>query len=147
MQIFQIFLVHLFSGGSPSEGSKVGFDCKTDWISIPCATNTLSTSQNGTPNICVDRICGMVFNSVTTSAGILFFIFTIFFINILLMMITYLISRISFSGTASMIVSSFTKPFILQVHTDNAEGSASPQPAESNNRGFCFNFIQKPCIV
>ena len=65
MQIVQIFLVQLFSGGSPSEGSKVGFDCKTDWISIPCATNTLSTSQNGTPNICVDRICGMVFNSVT----------------------------------------------------------------------------------
>ena len=52
-----------------------------------------------------------------------------------------------FSGTASMIVSSFTKPFILQVHTDNTEGSAAPQPAESNNRGFCFNFIQKPCIV
>ena len=71
--------VQLFSGGSPSEGSKVGFDCKTDWISIPCATNTLSTSQNGTPNICVDRICGMVFNSVTTSAGILFFNFNEFF--------------------------------------------------------------------
>ena len=147
MQIVQIFLVQLFSGGSPSEGSKVGFDCKTDWISIPCATNTLSTSQNGTPNICVDRICGMVFNSVTTSAGILFyFILTSFFINIS-KMITFLISRFFFSGTASMIVSSFTKPFILQVHTDNTEGSAAPQPAESNNRGFCFNFIQKPCIV
>ena len=75
-----------------------------------------------------------------------FLILTSFFINIS-KMITFLISRIFFAGTASMIVSSFTKPFILQVHTDNTEGSAAPQPAESNNRGFCFNFIQKPCIV
>ena len=97
----------------------MGFDCETDWINIPCATNhnnpKNSTFQNGDPNICVDRICGMVFNSVRTSLG-----------------------------SSSMIVYSFTKPFILRVHTDSTEGTA-PQP-ESNNRGFCLNFMQKPCI-
>ena len=42
----------------------------TDWITIPCATNSNNpTTQTGTPSVCVDRICGMVFNSATTSAG------------------------------------------------------------------------------
>ena len=51
-------------------GSIVGTDCSTDWITIPCATNTNDpNAQNGTPTTCVDRICGMVFNSVTTAAG------------------------------------------------------------------------------
>lgn len=58
------------TGGSVAEGSKVSQDCITDWITIPCATNTNSpTAQSGTPTVCVDRICGMVFNSVTTNAG------------------------------------------------------------------------------
>ena len=58
------------TGGSPAEGSKVGTTCSTDWITIPCATNSNNpTTQTGTPSVCVDRICGMVFNSATTSAG------------------------------------------------------------------------------
>ena len=56
--------------GTKSVGSIVGTDCSLDWISIPCATNTLSsTAQTGTPATCVDRICGMVFNSVTAAVG------------------------------------------------------------------------------
>ena len=56
--------------GTKSVGSIVGTDCSLDWISIPCATNTLSsTAQTGTPATCVDRICGMVFNSVTAATG------------------------------------------------------------------------------
>lgn len=56
--------------GTRSAGSIVGTDCSLDWISIPCATNTLSsTAQTGTPQTCVDRICGMVFNSVTAATG------------------------------------------------------------------------------
>ena len=58
------------TGGSPAEGSVVGTNCATDWITVPCATNSNQpTTQSGTPSVCVDRICGMVFNSVTTSSG------------------------------------------------------------------------------
>ena len=37
----------------------------------------------------------------------------------------------------------YSKPFQIRVHTDGAEGSSSP--AESTNRGFCFNYVQQPC--
>ncbi len=61
------------TGGNPALGSVVGsVACTTDWITIPCATNTNDpTAQNGAngPATCVDRICGMVFNSVTENAG------------------------------------------------------------------------------
>ncbi len=51
-------------------GSLVETNCVTDWLTIPCATNTMNMMvQSGTPTICVDRICGMVFNSVTTPAA------------------------------------------------------------------------------
>ncbi len=51
-------------------GSVVETACSTDWITIPCATNTMDSNvQSGTPPVCVDRICGMVFNSVTTPSG------------------------------------------------------------------------------
>ena len=59
--------------GTASAGTDTGTTCATDWISIPCATNTLSpTAQSGgtpTGQGCVDRICGMVFNSVLQAAG------------------------------------------------------------------------------
>jgi len=43
--------------------------CVSDWVTIPCATNTMSPSaQSGTPSVCVDRICGMIFNSVTAAS-------------------------------------------------------------------------------
>lgn len=103
------------TGGSPAQGSVVGTQCSTDWITIPCATNTNDpTTQSGTPVVCVDRICGEVFNSATTS-----------------------------SGSPSVPVYSFSKPFHIYVHTDSLEGSSSP--AESSNRGFCLNFVQQPC--
>ncbi len=59
------------TGGTPTLGSVVGdANCITDWLTILCATNTLDpTAQSGSPLACVDRICGMVFNSVTTAAG------------------------------------------------------------------------------
>ena len=58
------------TGGTPADGSKVGTTCATDWITIPCATNTNDPfTQTGTPAVCVDRICGMVFNSATTASG------------------------------------------------------------------------------
>jgi len=51
-------------------GSLVETNCATDWLTIPCATNTMDPNvQSGTPPICVDRICGMVFNSVTAQSG------------------------------------------------------------------------------
>ena len=57
------------TGGSPAAGSVVGTNCATDWITIPCATNSMDpTAQTGTPSTCVDRICGMVFNSVTAAS-------------------------------------------------------------------------------
>jgi hypothetical protein len=44
--------------------------CTTDWITIPCATNTNNPLlQTGTPSVCVDRLCGMVFNSATTNSN------------------------------------------------------------------------------
>ena len=57
------------TGGNPALGSVVGTTCTTDWITIPCATNSNSPTQTGTPAVCVDRICGMVFNSATTASG------------------------------------------------------------------------------
>ena len=59
------------TGGVTAAGSVVGsVACITDWISIPCATNTkFPFAQSGTPSVCVDRICGMVFNSVNTPAA------------------------------------------------------------------------------
>ena len=51
--------------GQGTETSQVGVTCSTDWITIPCATNSNDpVAQTGTPAVCVDRICGMVFNSV-----------------------------------------------------------------------------------
>ena len=103
------------TGGSPRQGSVVGTSCSTDWITIPCATNTNDpTTQSGTPVVCVDRICGQVFNSATTP-----------------------------NTSPSVPVYSYSKPFNIYVHTDSLEGSSSP--AESSNRGFCLNFVQQPC--
>ena len=70
---------------------------------MPCATNShLPTRQNGTPYVCVDRICGMVFNSVSTSPG-----------------------------TTSVPVTSYSKPFNIRVHTDSTEGSTTPAEASN----------------
>ena len=92
------------TGGSPTLGSVVGTSCSTDWITIPCATNTNDpTTQSGTPVVCVDRICGQVFNSATTP-----------------------------NTSPNVPVYSYSKPFNIYVHTDSLEGSSSP--AESNNR-------------
>jgi len=104
--------------GQGTEGSNVGVGtdgCLTDWISIPCATNSNNPSaQSGTPSVCVDRICGMVFNSAASPGG-----------------------------SVSVPVSSYSKPFNIRVHTDSLEGSTTP--AESSNRGFCLNYVQQPC--
>ena len=43
----------------------------------------------------------------------------------------------------AILFSGYSKPFNIRVHTDGAEGSSSP--AETNNRGFCFKFVQQPC--
>ena len=92
------------TGGSPTLGSVVGTSCSTDWITIPCATNTNDpTTQSGTPVVCVDRICGQVFNSATTP-----------------------------NSSPNVPVYSYSKPFNIYVHTDSLEGSSSP--AESSNR-------------
>ena len=53
------------TGGVPSAGTVTDSNCSTDWLSIPCATNTLSPTVQQPSGVCVDRICGMVFNSVT----------------------------------------------------------------------------------
>jgi len=103
--------------GTSNTGSQVGTGCSTDWLTIPCATNTNDPfAQNGTPVVCVDRICGQVFNSAQTS-----------------------------SGSPNVPVYSFSKPFHIYVHTDSLEGSSSPP--ESLNRGFCLNFVQQPCTA
>ena len=57
--------------GMSLTGTDVSSACGNDWITIPCATNSFRQDQQmyGTessgPDACVDRICGMVFNSVT----------------------------------------------------------------------------------
>lgn len=49
--------------GVSTIGTLVGANsCSTDWITIPCATNTGRTTQAG-GTVCQDRICGDVFNS------------------------------------------------------------------------------------
>jgi len=104
------------SGTAGSTGSLVGTQCTTDWLTIPCATNTNDPfAQNGTPVVCVDRICGQVFNSVQTNNP----------------------------AAGNVPVYSYAKPFHIYVHTDSTEASSSPP--ESLNRGFCLNFVQQPC--
>merc|ERR1711868_129595 len=61
------------------------------------------------------RICGQVFNSVSTTNF----------------------------GVGNRPVYSYAKPFNVYVHTDSAE--ASSNPPETLNRGFCLNFVQQPC--
>ena len=55
------------TGSDGSVGSQ-NTECTTDWITIPCATNSLrpDNQSGGSPAVCVDRICGAVFNSVNS---------------------------------------------------------------------------------
>ena len=39
----------------------------------------------------------------------------------------------------------YAKPFIVNVRTNAVEGSGSP--ADTNNRGFCLNYVQQPCTA
>ena len=55
------------TAGAIGTGTEVDGTCNTDWISIPCATNTLSPTLQNPSGVCVDRICGMLFNSVATT--------------------------------------------------------------------------------
>ena len=41
------------------------------------------------------------------------------------------------------LLSGFSKPFNIGVHTDSLEGTSAA--ADSSNRGFCLNFVQQPC--
>ena len=54
--------------GSDGSVGSLTLECTTDWISIPCATNSLrpDAQSGGSPSGCVDRLCGMIFNSVDT---------------------------------------------------------------------------------
>eukprot|EP00094_Tigriopus_californicus_P011978 TCALIF_11572-PA protein Name:"Protein of unknown function" AED:0.19 eAED:0.22 QI:148/0.58/0.61/1/0.83/0.84/13/0/679 len=212
------------TGGNPALGSVVGTSCNTDWITIPCATNSNSPTQTGTPSICVDRICGMVFNSVTTAAGSpsvpvntndiqtqldersQSFTLTGTFgpfgnpvnnayrgaggvvgsnlgsgntprpycdTDWLAIPLPYQPGQqIPASGSnnpnlggcvdrlcggvfnsvqtqtvgaeaANVALFSFSKPFLVRIHTDGGEGT--PNPADTSNRGFCLNYIQQPC--
>ena len=58
------------TNGEASVGTDVATSCSLDWITIPCATNTLrpDAQTGGNPTTCVDRICGMVFNSISYTA-------------------------------------------------------------------------------
>ena len=40
-------------------------------------------------------------------------------------------------------ITGYSKPFVLNVHSDSQEGNSVP--AESANFGFCLNFVQQPC--
>ena len=66
-------------------------------------------------NISLSRICGQVFNSVTTNNP----------------------------AAGNVPVYSYTKPFNIYVHTDSVEGSSFP--SETLDRGFCLNFVQQTC--
>ncbi|XP_068229286.1 uncharacterized protein [Palaemon carinicauda] len=44
----------------------------------------------------------------------------------------------------NVIVYSQVKPFVLVYHTDDREQTSVP--TESNNRGFCLNYVQQPCV-
>ncbi|KAK4325635.1 hypothetical protein Pmani_003804 [Petrolisthes manimaculis] len=46
--------------------------------------------------------------------------------------------------SGNVILFSYVRPFRIVYHTDATEGSASP--AELNNRGFCLDFVQQPCV-
>ena len=56
------------TAGTGNAGTVTDSNCASDWISIPCATNTLSPTAQTDNNVCVDRICGMIFNSITQAS-------------------------------------------------------------------------------
>jgi len=103
--------------GTRNTGTNVGAACSTDWLAVPCATNTLSPTVQSDSSVCVDRICGMVWNSIAQAQST------------------------TLSTTTS--VKSFVSPFNILVHTDATEGSGSPE--DTLNRGFCLDFVQLPC--
>ena len=48
LYIYELIFMNVFG--------QVGTGCSTDWLTIPCATNTNDPfAQNGTPVVCVDR--------------------------------------------------------------------------------------------
>ena len=48
-------------------------------------------------------------------------------------------------GFSSYPFSGFRKPFNIVVHTDSTELGADPATGDTNNRGFCLDFVQQPC--
>ena len=96
--------------------------CTKDWISIPCATTSTAGSSKqaagGQPENCIERICGSVFCSVTNNPT-------------------------NRTDPAHCSIYSFVRPFTIRVHLDSDEvGDGSP----ATNRGFCFRYVQQPCI-
>jgi len=100
---------------------KVGDACTTDWVAIPCATTSTAGSSKqavgSTPGTCVDRLCGEVFCSVTSSAA--------------------------GNSSSHCPVYSYIRPFTLRLHFDSDE--ALDGSMEKRNRGFCLDYVQQPC--
>ena len=52
----------LANGGTGVGAITGSSNCVTDWVTIPCATNTGKIMQMGGA-VCQDRLCGDIFNS------------------------------------------------------------------------------------
>ena len=52
----------LANGGAGVGAITGSSNCVTDWVTIPCATNTGKVMQMGGA-VCQDRLCGDIFNS------------------------------------------------------------------------------------
>lgn len=108
------------AGGGPAV-VKVGDMCTTDWVAIPCATTSTNGGAQQTigsnPGTCVDRLCGEVFCSVT--------------------------STLQGNSSKHCPVYSYIRPFTLRLHFDSDEtGDGAPG---HGNRGLCLNYVQQPC--
>ena len=113
-----------FSISSPSSGAGVAMvgdtTCTTDWLSVPCATTSTAGNSQQTagsvPDTCIERLCGDVFCSVTNNPS-------------------------NRSAPGHCTIYSFVRPFTIRVHLDSDETDDG-----RNDRGFCFRYVQQPCI-
>jgi len=119
-----VFSISGPSGGSATTtGTPVGAlvgssSCNSDWLTIPCASDNGKAIQSKN-TVCQDRLCGDAFASSVTQ-------------------------------NSETVISS-VRPFRIAVRFDEFETtvptSVTNVQAQYNNRGFCLNYIQQPCIA
>ncbi|XP_037079095.1 uncharacterized protein LOC119100086 [Pollicipes pollicipes] len=104
-------------GGASEVGSVTGDSCDRDWLFVPCLTDNV----NQPLTIMSDgNVC------VDRVCGDRF-------------------NSIQAADSDDVSLYSFVKPFRLTYHTDSEEADSTT--SETDNRGFCLDYVQQPCTT